>query len=225
MSSFRLPFDLIVATLLLVTSGVGAVAVYMMKAYPSKPPTGLFQGLREGDFEYVLTHKGGCVGEVSYSFTPVEEVYRIKVKGAIRTIFAGQMAPIVFDSEINFSRLGQLSDTVAHLTVKNQSFQFATTGISPIVAIFKGAGIRREFSIPGPLEISKNKDDSWRVHLETLQPQLAGLSLADQPLVREHGIAVSDKASAVCLQQGSYDLSPLTTVAQALGGILPGGTR
>lgn len=218
--------DILVALFVLVSCASLSVVCYARLQQIERPEEIPFRDISEGESRYYAVNRGSCVGLFDVVATH-ETLYQINVKGKLRILLPGKEHVASIEVISSFNPLGQLFHSRARIYSPDYSLELTAENINPLnLSVSAKTGTHsyfREFSLPGPVLISRNpKDSSFRIdyfYLEALETsQLIGFSqsLRDNLSVR---VILEESAVSKCTTESLRPLD-LTQPINALRSFL-----
>ena len=150
--------------------------------------------------------KESCFGEVEVRVKQKpDRTIELISKGAVALSYQGTTYPLSLDGEIHFNSLGQALGCILTLRGNNLQFRLTTIDVNPIKVRFTAKGpnldFYREMVVPGPLQIFKNSDDTFRLAFEPFGKLSSNwLQKVQQfsPLLPDYRLVTAKQAALEC---------------------------
>lgn len=151
--------DLTLATLLLLSSLIGAVLAYASILRTETPELVFLSGLNSGEQHSNIRQNEKCVGTLSTTLTH-NSTYELKAGGEIRSSYSGKRSQATISVYGYFNPLGQLSDASILVAAQDAQLEIIARETNPLKIRLHAKVRERIFEhkleIPGPLLIKKS---------------------------------------------------------------------
>ncbi|MFN8391740.1 MAG: hypothetical protein U0136_15735 [Bdellovibrionota bacterium] len=234
-------FDTFVAALFLLAASIVSISAYRAMNVIERPRGSLLQSLPVGDTQYALFAGSQCLGTLSLAFRREQQTTLVS-NGEYTFSYQGKQLPVKTFFGAYFNVLEQL--VACNASVEGEGFRFDAKMINPspmkidLQLTMLGKSFARHISLPGPVMLRKNRDDTYRVEYVfaekfnpgTLLPgtlqvpvgpsELANLAISVTPFDQKPGACEfgSDGAQPMSLDTIAERAKELIPKFQTLGG-------
>ncbi|MCB0354177.1 MAG: hypothetical protein KDD64_11650 [Bdellovibrionales bacterium] len=208
------------------------------RVYPSllareRPPTPL-DTLHLGEHFVNFFSRGQCFGALRFELSQGDN-FELQGNARLLASFSGEARPFQVKLNSTFNSLGQLGGLLIQVTSGKDSLAFGLSDINPIrvrmTQRMNEKVWRFNTEIPGPVELLKNVDDTFRIQYRgklpgaptsfsatDRQPLLQFLQLEGKEVASESEVCSDDKMSPIELDQLAIALASLQRL---LGSTIP----
>ena len=216
--SGRIALDLVVASAIFIGcwGGIYELSKALRRADSRKHT--VLSAIPTGSRRSLILSRGRCVGDISTQATDAA-IPSLSIAVHLRTTAHGTPSPITAVITGAFNPLRQLTRGEATLTGAGLSAHITAADVTPITVQASGhlGELRKsiQFTLPGPVLLRRNADDTVGIDYAALPPSLSGGSIAPviRELTSELGLAIEPSADHNDLCPPShYDALDLTPI-------------
>lgn len=164
--------DILIGTLIFVSAATLSAAGYAQLLEIEKPEKVVLRSIPEGKTTYHMLHRNSCVGILDLEASH-ETLFAVNAHGKLHILLPQGLRVFSIQLQSSFNPLGQMIGSMAKTTSPDYELALSTENINPLLlrVSAKSASQRyhREFSLPGPVILSRDSDRSFRIDYFYLQ--------------------------------------------------------